>query len=90
VDAEPPFVHGEAGERAAQIINVELGKGLAIVAICAALCGISVPIALWAGYQAQVMTTEYRVTTNHYMDMQAKQENLIHEVQELKDAKQRR
>lgn len=72
MDDEPPFVHGEAGERAAQIINVELGKGLNVIALCAALCGISVPIALWAGYQATVSATEYRVVLNHYMELEAR------------------
>lgn len=84
VDTDPPFVHGEAGERAAQIINVELGKGMNVIAICAALCAISIPISLWAGYQAQVMTTEYRVEINHRMEMEAQQRVMQNELEALK------
>ncbi len=80
MDDEPPLVHGEQGERSAQIINVELGKGLAVISICSALCGIAMAVALWAGYQAQVMTTEYRVQLNHTMHLEAEQDSLKNRV----------
>jgi hypothetical protein len=57
---------------------------LSIIAICTAICGVSLAFAIWAGYQADLMTTEYRVVLNHTMEMEAKQEVLIKEVEELK------
>ncbi len=74
-DNEPSWVHSEVGDRAASVINVELGKGLAVVAICAALCGIAVPIAFWAGYTAIKAERETRMLQYYVNEVDGK---LIH------------
>ncbi len=65
-----------AGDRSNQYISIDNGKTVATVAVCAALCGVSASIAIWAGYQAQVMTTEYRVQIGHTMRLEAEQDAL--------------
>lgn len=73
---DPYSLMNEQGERSASVIQIDTGKHVAAVAICAAICGLSLAVALWAGYQAQVMTTEYRVQINHTMHLEAEQEAL--------------
>lgn len=65
-------IANRAGDRSAQIIQVESGKYAAVVAVCGAICGLALAVALWAGYQAQLMTTENRVAINHSMEMEAR------------------
>lgn len=81
-----PYISQDNAERGAQVIQIETGKHVTAVAICAALCGISAAIALWAGYQAQVMTTEYRVAINHTMHLEAEQDALKTRVEKLEKA----
>ncbi len=71
-----PDFNAECDERSAQVIQIDNGKHVAAVAVCAAICGLSLAVALWAGYQAQVMTTEYRVQLNHTMHLEAEQSAL--------------
>jgi hypothetical protein len=79
MSTEPAWVHGEQGERSAQIIQVESGKYAAVVAVCGAICGLSLAVSLWAGYQAQLLTTEYRVAINHSMEVEARLNQLENE-----------
>src|SRR5262245_15163668 len=64
-------------------VHVDYGKGLLVIALCAAICGISVPFSMWAGYQASVMTTEYRVELNHRMEMEAQQRVMNSQLEKL-------
>lgn len=75
-----PYISQENAERGAQVIQIDSSKHVAAVAICAAICGISAAIAIWAGYQTQVMTTEYRVQLNHTMHLEAEQDALKNRV----------
>lgn len=68
-----PDFEANCSDRSAQVIQIDNGKAVAAVAVCAAICGLSLAVALWAGYQAQLMTTEYRITTNHVMELEARQ-----------------
>ncbi len=73
MDREPAFVHDiDIGDRAASVINVELGKGLAVVAICSALCGISAVFAGWAAYQAAYATKRADLLQYYVLEMDAK------------------
>lgn len=78
-----------------QSIIIDTGKHAAIVAICAALCGISVTVAVWCAVQfttlsasyeraASAAGTEYRLQLNHYMDLEARQKVMADEIEELK------
>ncbi len=73
MDREPAFVHDiDIGERAASVINVELGKGLAVVAVCSALCGISAVFAGWAAYQAAYATKRADLLQYYTMELDGK------------------
>ncbi len=73
MDREPAFVHDiDIGDRAASVINVELGKGLAVVAICSALCGISAVFAGWAAYQAAYATKRADLLQYYTMELDGK------------------
>ena len=48
IDYEPPYVHGEQGERSAQIIHVDSSKHVSAVAICAAVCGLAAALSIAA------------------------------------------
>lgn len=67
-DKEPAWVHSDVGDRAASVINVELGKGLAVVAICSALCGIAAGVSAWAAYTAGKAEKESRLVQYYLMD----------------------
>lgn len=79
-----PLVGQHNDGRANQSIIIDTGKHAAVIAVCAVVCGLSGAVALWAGYQAQVMTTEYRVELNHRMEMEARQKVMAEEIQEIK------
>jgi hypothetical protein len=68
---EPPFVHGEQGERSAQVIQIDSSKHVAAVTICAAICGMSVILSFIAAIVAWNSATEYRVLLNHTMELEA-------------------
>lgn len=76
---EPPYVHGEQGDRSAQVINIDNGKYIAVVAVCAALCGVSAVMAYNATNEARNASTEYRVLLNHYMELEASVKEMSNE-----------
>lgn len=46
-DYEPAFVHGEQGERSAQVITVDYGKHIASLGFSIAAFAVSLACALW-------------------------------------------
>lgn len=54
--------------QSASIVNVDNGKYMAAVAICAALCGVSMLASIWAAYTARDAATESRLTQYYLMD----------------------
>lgn len=73
-----------AGEQSAQVIQIDNGKHVNAVAICAALCGIASVFAMWAALTAWNAITEYRVMLNHTMELEAQQKVQSRELEELK------
>lgn len=62
--------------RGAQVIQIDNGKYIAVVAICAALSGVSAVMAYVATQEARNASTEYRVLLNHTMKLENKLEAL--------------
>ncbi len=62
--------HGNANN---QTIVLDTGKHMAAIALCAAICGVSVVLSVWAAVEARAAATEYRVLLNHTMELEAKQ-----------------
>jgi hypothetical protein len=69
---EPPFVHGEQGDRSAQVIQIDTGKHIAVVAICSALCGIAAVFAGWSAFQATYATKRSDMLQYYVMELDGK------------------
>ena len=67
----PYSLEADCDNRSAQVIQIDNGKYIAVVAVCAALCGISAVMAYNATNEARNASTEYRVLLNHYMELEA-------------------
>jgi hypothetical protein len=76
----PPFVHNDQGERSASIIQIDNGKTIAAVAICAAFAALGVGFSTFAVYTAQQAAMEARV-------FQEKANKLTGELEALKEAR---
>ena len=63
-----PFAMPTTDNQSSSVIQIETGKHVAAVAICAALCGISVAVSIWAAYTARDAATESRLTQYYLMD----------------------
>lgn len=68
MEDEPPFVHGEVRDRSAQVIQIDSGKHVALVGICAAICAATLVASAWAVHVAHNAETESRLTQYYLMD----------------------
>lgn len=64
----PDGIDADCSERSAQVIQIDSGKHVAVVALCAAFCGLSVVASVWAAYTARDAATESRLTQYYLMD----------------------
>lgn len=55
-------------QQGAQVIQIDSGKHVALVAVCAALCGFSCAVSAWSAYQASITAKETRLTQYYLMD----------------------
>ncbi len=69
-DRVPDF-EANNGERGAQIIQIDNGKAVAAVAVCAAFSAACAVLAVWSAFEARDAQTEYRVMLNHSMELEA-------------------
>ena len=76
-------------ERGAQVIQIDSSKHVAAVAVCAAICGVSLAIAIWAGITAEHAQTEYVIMLSHQTKLEAREEFLEDKVKELEHANRR-
>lgn len=68
VTDQPLDFEANNDNRSAQVIQIDSGKHLSVVAVCAALCGLSGALAIWAAHTAAVATKETRLTQYYLMD----------------------
>ena len=61
IDYEPPYVHGEQGERSAQIIHVETSRMMPIMIVVCVLVGLSLGVSAWALSYADKARMEARI-----------------------------
>jgi hypothetical protein len=56
-DMNPPLdgerITSHVDHQSASVITIDNGKALNVVAVCAAICGISVGVAAWSAYTAR-------------------------------------
>lgn len=63
-----PGIEQRNATRGAQVIQIDSGKHVAVVALCAALCAGSIAASLWAVHVAHNAETESRLTQYYLMD----------------------
>lgn len=61
-DYEPPYVHNDQGERSASIVQIDNGRTVAAVAICAAFAALGVGLSAFAVYTSQMAVMENRIS----------------------------
>lgn len=66
VTDQPLDFEANNDNRSAQVIQIDSGKHLSVVAVCAALCGISGALAIWAAHTA-VRAQKFTELTNYYL-----------------------
>ncbi len=71
---EPSFVHNSQGDRSASIIQIENGKAVAAVAICAAFASLGVGLSVFACYTATQAAMEARILAQHVYILEAHKE----------------
>ncbi len=74
-DYLPPDIEANNDNRSAQVIQIDSGKHLSVVAICSALCGLSAALSMWAANEARIAEREARMLQNYVVELDAK---LIH------------
>lgn len=73
-DMNPPLdqaVLSRVDRQSASVIQIDTGKYMNVVAICAAFCGIAVVASIWAAYTARDAATESRLLQQHVMTLEA-------------------
>jgi hypothetical protein len=65
-DDEQISQHAEG--RNNQSIIIDTGKHIVLVALCSALCGLSVGISVWSAYQSTLAAKESRLTQYYLLD----------------------
>jgi hypothetical protein len=68
---EPSFVHNDQGERSASIVQIDNGKTVAAVAICAAFAALGVGLSAFAVYTSQQSAMEARILSQQVVEMRA-------------------
>jgi uncharacterized protein HemX len=74
-DYEPPFVHNDQGERSASIVQIDNGKTVAAVAICAAFAALGVGLSAFSVYTAQQSAMEARILSQQVIELRAELNN---------------
>lgn len=85
---EPAWVHNDQGERSAAIVNIDNGKYVVVVALCAAVSGMAAVFAWHSTIVASSVDTNYAVLLNHQTKIESRLEYVESEIKELKHAKQ--
>lgn len=57
-----------ADHQSAQVIQIDSGKHVVLIAICAAICGIALAVSVWAAFEARDAATEARMVEYYLLD----------------------
>lgn len=61
-------IGNQEADSASQIIQIDSSKHIAVVALCAALCGLSVALSVWASFTAMHAEKRTELTNYYLMD----------------------
>lgn len=76
MESDPPLdFDATASNRSAQVIQIDNGRHLSVVALCAALCGLSAALSVWSAYAAVRSERETRMLQYYVNEVDGK---LIH------------
>jgi hypothetical protein len=68
----PPDMETTTDNQSASVIQIDSGKHIAVVALCAALCGMSIVLAGWSAYIATKAERETRMQQYYLLELDAK------------------
>lgn len=64
-----PFINAETDNRSASVIQIDNGKHVVVVALCAALCAITACFSIFAFYQATLAERESRMASYYITEL---------------------
>jgi hypothetical protein len=83
LDGERNTVNALSDNRSAQVIHIDSSKHVATVALCAAICGLSVGVAVWSAYTARDAATEARLAQYEVSKLRSDHDSLERQVKEI-------
>jgi hypothetical protein len=72
MDDDPYNLGAVSDRQSAQVIQIDSGKHIAAVALCAALCGMSLVLSAWSAYTAVKAERETRMQQYYLLELDAK------------------
>jgi hypothetical protein len=75
-------IHAHTDHQSASVIQIDNGKALNVVAICAAFCGLCLGVSIWAAYTARDAATEARLSQYEVSKLRSDVDSLERAVKE--------
>lgn len=76
-------VSAQVDNRSASVIQIDNGKAVNAVAICAAFCGLCLGVSIWAAYTARDAATEARLAEYEVSKLRGDVDSLERAVKEI-------
>jgi hypothetical protein len=74
-DMNPPpdtGIFNNVDRHSSSVIQIDNGKALNVVAVCAAFCGLCLGVSMWSAYTARDAKTESRLAQYYLLELDAK------------------
>lgn len=68
INSDSQAVEADVDNHSAQVVQIDNGKHVTAVALCAAFCGLSLAVSVWAAYTARDAATEARLAEYFLLD----------------------
>jgi hypothetical protein len=85
-DMHPPPDTGivnHVDRQSASVIQIDNGKALNVVAVCAAFCGLCLGVSIWSAYTARDAATEARLAQYEVSKLRSDHDSLERQVKEI-------
>lgn len=76
-------IHTHTDHQSASVIQIDNGKALNVVAICAAFCGLCLGVSIWSAYTARDAATEARLSQYEVSKLRSDVDSLERAVKEF-------
>lgn len=77
------FACPDVREQSASVIQIDNGKAVNAVALCAAFCGLCLGVSIWAAYTARDAATEARLTQYELSKLRSDVDSLERAIKEF-------